>query len=265
MFTKLRRSIAVLVPTTILALAAATAFAADNVTADNQIFTGKTCLGAVCADGETFGALPLKIKKTDTPGIQFEQTNGGGFTAQTWDIAGNEANFFVRDITGGSRLPFRIRPGARTSALDLLANAYASTSGVFAFDTAQATNAAAYDTSNILNGLSGITFETYKVNGNADDVHLQPVVGPFSTAYFGNTQQLAPADIAAVALAAAQRIDAKVNALPNSSAYAQRLDALEASNTTLKSDVSKLKKQNKSMAKSLKSLQKQVKKLAKRK
>lgn len=32
----------------------------------------------------------------------------------TLDVAGNEANFFVRDVTGGSgsRLPFRIRPGA---------------------------------------------------------------------------------------------------------------------------------------------------------
>src|SRR5688572_32633861 len=51
-----------------------------------------------------------------------EQTNAGGFTAQTWDIAGNEANFFVRDVSSGSRLPFRIRPGAPTSALDIAAD-----------------------------------------------------------------------------------------------------------------------------------------------
>jgi hypothetical protein len=50
-----------------------------------------------------------------------EQTNAGGFTAQTWDIAGNEANFFVRDVTSGSRLPFRIRPGAPTSSIDISA------------------------------------------------------------------------------------------------------------------------------------------------
>ncbi len=48
-----------------------------------------------------------------------EQTNGGGFTAQTWDVGANEANFFVRDLTGGSRLPFRIRPGAGTSSIDI--------------------------------------------------------------------------------------------------------------------------------------------------
>lgn len=68
-------------------------------------------------------ALDLHMTTTDTPAIRFEQTNGGGFTAQTWDIGANEANFFVRDITGGSGLPFRIRPGAPTSSVDINANA----------------------------------------------------------------------------------------------------------------------------------------------
>ena len=63
--------------------------------------------------------LDLHITTSDTPAHRLEQTNAGGFTAQTWDIAGNEANFFVRDVTGGSRLPFRIRPGAPTSSIDI--------------------------------------------------------------------------------------------------------------------------------------------------
>jgi hypothetical protein len=37
-------------------------------------------------------------------------------------VAGNEANFFVRDITNGSLLPLRIRPGAPTSSLDIAAS-----------------------------------------------------------------------------------------------------------------------------------------------
>lgn len=65
--------------------------------------------------------LDLHIATTDTPAQRLEQTSAGGFTAQTWDIAGNEANFFVRDVTGGSRLPFRIRPGAPTSSIDISA------------------------------------------------------------------------------------------------------------------------------------------------
>lgn len=58
----------------------------------------------------------------DTPGTRLEQTTAGGFSAQTWDIAGNEAGFFVRDVTNGSMLPLRIRPGAPTSTLDLAGN-----------------------------------------------------------------------------------------------------------------------------------------------
>jgi len=63
--------------------------------------------------------LDLHISSTNTPGLRLEQTSGGGFTAQTWDIAGNEANFFVRDVTGGSRLPLRIRPDAPSSSIDI--------------------------------------------------------------------------------------------------------------------------------------------------
>jgi hypothetical protein len=64
----------------------------------------------------------LHLSDDDTPTVRLEQTNAGGFSAQTWDVAGNEANFFVRDLTGGSRLPFRIRPGAPTSSIDIAAN-----------------------------------------------------------------------------------------------------------------------------------------------
>ena len=66
--------------------------------------------------------LDLHISTGNTPGQRYEQTSAGGFTAQTWDVAGNEANFFVRDVTGGSRLPFRIRPGAPTSSIDISAS-----------------------------------------------------------------------------------------------------------------------------------------------
>ncbi|WP_257387047.1 tail fiber domain-containing protein [Tahibacter caeni] len=65
--------------------------------------------------------LDLHVFDSDTPALRLEQSGAGGFTPQTWDVAGNEANFFVRDVTSGSRLPFRIRPGAPTSSLDISA------------------------------------------------------------------------------------------------------------------------------------------------
>jgi len=66
--------------------------------------------------------LDIHVATSNTPAMRLEQNNSGGFTAQTWDVAGNEANFFVRDVTGGSRLPFRIRPGAPTSSIDISAS-----------------------------------------------------------------------------------------------------------------------------------------------
>ncbi len=66
--------------------------------------------------------LDLHVTTSDTPAIRQEQTVAGGFTAQTWDIGANEANWFIRDVTGGSRLPLRIRPGAPTSSIDISAS-----------------------------------------------------------------------------------------------------------------------------------------------
>jgi hypothetical protein len=66
--------------------------------------------------------LDIHVATGNTPAMRLEQNSSGGFTAQTWDVAGNEANFFVRDVTGGSRLPFRIRPGAPTSSIDIAAS-----------------------------------------------------------------------------------------------------------------------------------------------
>jgi Chaperone of endosialidase len=68
--------------------------------------------------------LDLHVNTSNTPALRLEQNNSGGFTAQTWDVAGNEANFFVRDVTSGSRLPFRIRPGAPTSSIDINASGF---------------------------------------------------------------------------------------------------------------------------------------------
>ena len=53
----------------------------------------------------------------DTPTLRLQQDGSSGFAPQTWDVAGNETNFFVRDVSNGSTLPFRIRPGAPTSAI----------------------------------------------------------------------------------------------------------------------------------------------------
>ncbi len=68
--------------------------------------------------GTSTPAEDLHIWCGDTPGIRLHQS-GSGWAPQTWDMAGNEANFFIRDATNGSKLPFRIQPNTPSSTLSL--------------------------------------------------------------------------------------------------------------------------------------------------
>ncbi len=67
--------------------------------------------------GTSSPVVELHIADGDTPTLRLEQNNSSGFAAQTWDVAGNETNFFVRDTTNGSKIPFKIIPGAPTNSL----------------------------------------------------------------------------------------------------------------------------------------------------
>lgn len=67
--------------------------------------------------GTSTPVVDIHSKSGNTPTLRLEQDGSSGFAPQTWDVAGNEANFFVRDATNGSTLPFRIFPGAPSNAL----------------------------------------------------------------------------------------------------------------------------------------------------
>jgi hypothetical protein len=66
--------------------------------------------------------LDIHTVNSNTPALRLEQSSAGGFQAQTWDVAGNETVFFVRDVTNGSRLPFKIQPGAANNSLVITSN-----------------------------------------------------------------------------------------------------------------------------------------------
>ena len=130
--------------------------------------------------GTATPVLDVHINTTDTPAIRLEQNNTGGFTAQTWDVAGNEANFFVRDVTSGSRLPLRIRPGAPTSSVDI------SASGNVGINTASPTRAKLeVNQASLFNGSGG-----FEINAAGTDTGL--AMGADSTNNLGWIQALEP-------------------------------------------------------------------------
>lgn len=66
--------------------------------------------------------VKLHVVDGDTPTLRLQQDGSSGFVQQTWDIAGNEASFFLRDVSNASNLVFRIRPRAPHNALLLDGN-----------------------------------------------------------------------------------------------------------------------------------------------
>ncbi|MDU8929956.1 hypothetical protein RXV86_21425 [Alisedimentitalea sp. MJ-SS2] len=101
-------------------------FSIDNATNSRTPFTIRSgaATNALYVDdqgdvglGTSTPALELSIADGDTPSIRLEQNGSSGWNPQTWDVAGNETNFFIRDATNGSTLPFRIRPGAPTDSI----------------------------------------------------------------------------------------------------------------------------------------------------
>jgi hypothetical protein len=67
--------------------------------------------------GTSNPVVELHVVDGDSPTIRLEQNGSSGFTPQTYDIASNEANFFIRDVTNSSQLFFRSKPGAPENSL----------------------------------------------------------------------------------------------------------------------------------------------------
>lgn len=103
----------------------------EDATAGRQVMVieaGAPASALVVSDSGGIGMgtsnpiVELHVANGDSPTLRLEQNGSSGFTPQTFDIASNEANFFVRDVTNGSQLPFRVIPGADTNSLVIAAD-----------------------------------------------------------------------------------------------------------------------------------------------
>ena len=101
-------------------------FSVEDISGGRTVFTieaGARSHSLYVDDGGRIGSrtstpsVEIHTVDGDTPTLRLQQDGSSGFAPQTWDVAGNETNFFVRDVTNGSTLPFRIRPGAPTSSI----------------------------------------------------------------------------------------------------------------------------------------------------
>ena len=106
-------------------------FSIEDATAGRRPFTVEAGAGANSLYVENDGdvglgtsnpVVELHIVDGDSPTIRLEQNGSSGFTPQTYDIASNEANFFIRDVTNASNLFFRSKPGAPENSLFINSN-----------------------------------------------------------------------------------------------------------------------------------------------
>ncbi|MEM1181203.1 MAG: tail fiber domain-containing protein, partial [Acidobacteriota bacterium] len=61
--------------------------------------------------GSPNAQISLHAVDGNTPALRLEQDGSDGFQSHVWDLAGNETNFFLRNVTNSSSLPIRILPG----------------------------------------------------------------------------------------------------------------------------------------------------------
>ncbi|WP_412067785.1 tail fiber domain-containing protein [Rubrivirga sp. IMCC43871] len=215
--------------------------------------------------GTASPVLPLHATLGDTPGLRLEQDGSSGYPSQTWDIGANEANFFVRDVTMGSTLPFRIRPGAPTSSLDIqsdgavlvpqrllagFADAATATgdaaveiegltrvdgnlivSGTVTegSDRARKTNLIPVDVEAVLARVTALPISSWEWTGSEGARHLGPMAQDFYRAFGLGTDDthIATVDGAGVALAAIQALHLR------NEASTTRIAELEAANARL--------------------------------
>ncbi|MCG8466231.1 MAG: tail fiber domain-containing protein [Xanthomonadales bacterium] len=96
-------------------------FTIRDSTAGRDLFTieaGGVANALYVDDGNHVGigtntpVTSLHAADGNTPTVRLDQNGTDGFTPQIWDLAGNEAGFFVRNTTSGSTLPFRVLAGS---------------------------------------------------------------------------------------------------------------------------------------------------------
>jgi hypothetical protein len=227
--------------------------------------------------------MEMHLFHGDSPGLRIEQDGTEGFGAYAWDVAGNEANFFVRDVTatgsGAEVIPFRIRAGTPSGTLTLdganvglgtvspstTLHLQSETPGLRVENSSTGTNALLLDENGNLT-LSGVLTEASSalVKENRVDVDAGSVLQALRSIPIQTWNYTQDADAvrhmgpmaqdvyAAFGLGIGEEhlapLDVNGIALASIQALADRLDAQSEENASLRDDVAALQEQNARLA-----------------
>ena len=108
---------------------------------DNALYVsedGGIGIGTATPTTTNFGGVSIHLKTGDSPKLRLEQDTSVGWGEQTWDVGGNETNFYIMDTTNDSNIPFKIEPGAADNNLTINKNGYVGINCSGGFSTVDA-------------------------------------------------------------------------------------------------------------------------------
>jgi hypothetical protein len=207
--------------------------------------------------GTSTPAAALHIVDADTPAVRLEQDGSAGWTPQTWNVAGNDFNFFIQDVTNGWQLPFRIQPGAPDNSIYITSSGDVGIGTPFPAEKLHVTgsvlvegnvteysdvntkeNFAPVNGQEVLERLAEVPVTTWSFKADDPSVrHMGPMAQDFYAAFgLGRDERhIAPLDTNGVALAGVQELyqmvqenDAQIAQLQQQNAeLEERVEALE--------------------------------------
>jgi hypothetical protein len=215
----MRRVVSAVALAASLSLVIAAPVFADQVTPDDLIVQGSSCVGLDCVVNESFSFDTLRLKENNLR-IKFDDTSNAGFPSNDWALQANEtgaggaSRFMLVDDTAG-RAPVSVYAGAPADALVITA-AGEVRAARFLSQRVGTENPAAADPTGVLEALRTLDLSTsaFAADPGAPR-HLSPAAHDFHLAFGlgADDGTVAPADMAGVALAAVKALDARVDAL----------------------------------------------------
>ena len=230
--------------------------APDNALYIDSIVKGSQTVPVV-GIGTSTPAVALHIVYGDTPAVRLEQDGSAGWPPQTWNVAGNEFEFSIQDVTHDWQLPFRIRPGAPSNSVYIEANGDVGIGTPFPAERLHVTgnvlvegnvtehsdvnakeNFTPVDGRDVLARLAELPITAWSFKADDASVrHMGPMAQDFYAAFgLGRDERyIAPLDTNGVALAGVQELyqmvqeqDAQIAQLQQQNADLQeRVEALE--------------------------------------
>jgi hypothetical protein len=216
------RGLAVGVAAAVIAAAPARA---DTVVPDDQIVQGSVCAGPDCVNNESFGFDTVRLKGPVLRLAFLDTSTSSGFPSNDWALTANDADgvgtesyFAFTDASAGTS-PLRILAGTPTDTLRLdpdggvrlLNGALLQRIDATTTENASAANGAA-----LVTALATLPLSTYEYTADAANTrHLGPQAADFNSAFGlgAGTTELAPADVAGVALATTRELAARLDDL----------------------------------------------------